>query len=213
MVKAKDVTGEVFGKLTAIKISGKDNYGRNKWLFKCACGNETEASLNNVLMGTTKSCGCLKHNPYRRIDLQGKRFGRLLVINYAGTKKGKAVWNCRCDCGKETEVSYLRLSRDHTKSCGCLQYEMRRKLHIPKNPNATAAWAREVKQKTPYCIKCSSTVKLNAHHVKPYSTNPSMRNDPANGVTLCQTCHNRFHLIYGKSTHGQVELDDFISNN
>jgi 5-methylcytosine-specific restriction endonuclease McrA len=213
MVKAKDVTGEVFGKLTAIKISGKDNYGRNKWLFKCACGNETEASLNNVLMGTTKSCGCLKHNPYRRIDLQGKRFGRLLVINYAGTKKGKAVWNCRCDCGKETEVSYLKLSRDRTKSCGCLQYEMRRKLHLPKNPNATAAWAREVKQKTPYCIKCNSTVKLNAHHVMPYSTNPSMRNNPANGVTLCQTCHNRFHLIYGKSTHGQAELNEFIINN
>lgn len=147
MARAKDITGETFGQLTALRVSGKDNFGRNKWLFKCSCGNQTEASLNNVLMGTTKSCGCLRNKPYRRIDLLGKRFGRLLVTSYAGTKKGKAVWSCRCDCGEEINVSYLRLSRDHTKSCGCLQYEMRRKLHLPKNPNATAAWAREVKRK------------------------------------------------------------------
>jgi 5-methylcytosine-specific restriction endonuclease McrA len=211
MVKAKDITGEIYGELTALRISGKDNFGRNKWLFKCTCGNETEAALNNVLTGTTKSCGCLRTKPHRRIDLLNKRFGRLVVVSYAETKNGKAIWHCVCDCGKELNVSYLRLSRDHTKSCGCLQYEMRRKLHLPKNPNATAAWAREVKKKTPYCIKCNSTLELNAHHIQPYSTTPSMRNDPANGVTLCKICHVKFHLTYGKSTHGLVELNEFLT--
>jgi 5-methylcytosine-specific restriction endonuclease McrA len=210
MAKAKDITNNVYGLLTAIKICGKDNFGRNKWLFQCQCGNTTEAALNNVLTGTTKSCGCLKNKPYRRIDLTNNRYGRLLVVSYAETKNGKAIWHCKCDCGKEINVSYLKLSRDHTKSCGCLQYEMRRKLHLPKNPNATAAWAREVKRKTPYCIKCNSTEKLNAHHVKPYSTNPTLRNDPNNGVTLCQKCHQKFHYRYGKSTHGQDELNEFL---
>lgn len=30
-----------------------------------------------------------------RIDLTGKRFGRLTVIEYAG----KSKWICKCDCG------------------------------------------------------------------------------------------------------------------
>ena len=207
---AKDITGEKHGMLTAIRISGKDNFGRNKWLFNCDCGKSTEASLNNVLTGTTKSCGCLKNKPYRRINLLNKRFGRLLVVAYAGTKKGRATWFCKCDCGNEVEVSYLRLSRSHTKSCGCLQYEMRRRLHLPKNPNATAAWARKVKRDNPYCIKCKDTKNLHAHHIKPYGTSPELRNDPNNGATLCIKCHNNFHFKYGKHKHGHNELKEFL---
>lgn len=55
------------------------------------------------------------------IDLTGQRFGRLTVIEYAGTDKGgKARWRCRCDCGKETIVIGKNLRSGRTKSCGCL---------------------------------------------------------------------------------------------
>ena len=49
----------------------------------------------------------------KRIDLVGRRFGRLIVTAYAQDRK----WFCFCDCGVRVLVS-LRGGR---KSCGCLR--------------------------------------------------------------------------------------------
>lgn len=57
-----------------------------------------------------------------RSKIQGKKFGRLLVINYHSTsKKGKAKWLCRCDCGKHSVVQSGNLVSGHTQSCGCVR--------------------------------------------------------------------------------------------
>ena len=55
------------------------------------------------------------------IDLKGKRFGRLTVINQS-KKRGNAgqyYWDCLCDCGNKTTVSGVNLRNSNTKSCGC----------------------------------------------------------------------------------------------
>lgn len=62
-------------------------------------------------------------------DLTGKRFGRLIVLERAATKKHKTYWRCRCDCGNETSVLADSLRRGSTKSCGCLNRET-----TPKRP-------------------------------------------------------------------------------
>jgi hypothetical protein len=55
-----------------------------------------------------------------KIDLSGRRFGRLIVIKDAGrTKIGAVVWLCRCDCGAETNVPSWDLKSSNTASCGC----------------------------------------------------------------------------------------------
>lgn len=60
------------------------------------------------------------------VDLTGKRFGRLTVIEQAGrTKNGRVKWKCICDCGKEAIVAGSCLTSGHTKSCGCLQPQRR----------------------------------------------------------------------------------------
>lgn len=39
------------------------------------------------------------------VDLTGKRFNRLVVIERDVTKgKKRTYWNCRCDCGNVTTV-------------------------------------------------------------------------------------------------------------
>ena len=43
------------------------------------------------------------------IDLTGQTFGRLTVIERAGTKHGEAAWRCRCDCGNEVVVTGHKL--------------------------------------------------------------------------------------------------------
>ena len=57
-------------------------------------------------------------------DLTGQKFGRLTVVNRAGTGKDKQVlWLCKCDCGSNCIVFASNLRKGHTKSCGCLQKE------------------------------------------------------------------------------------------
>lgn len=61
------------------------------------------------------------------VDMTGKRFGRLVVLERAGSTKSKsAAWRCKCDCGSEVIVSGIYLRRGETRSCGCLHREAAR---------------------------------------------------------------------------------------
>ena len=57
----------------------------------------------------------------------GNSYGRLTVIKRANNNKHRqAVWLCRCICGNELLVVGSALRKGHTKSCGCLNDEVRR---------------------------------------------------------------------------------------
>lgn len=61
----------------------------------------------------------------RKIDMTGRRFGRLIVVAEAGRNKHRAVmWLCRCDCGTESTVRAQYLRSGHTTSCGCWKREV-----------------------------------------------------------------------------------------
>lgn len=56
----KDLTGQVFGRLTALRIVGRTKWGGAVWLCRCSCnGKEKEIAANSLHQGTTQSCGCL----------------------------------------------------------------------------------------------------------------------------------------------------------
>lgn len=55
------------------------------------------------------------------IDLTGRRFGRLVALEFVGRKNGRTLWKCICDCGKESITAYSNLMSGNTKSCGCLE--------------------------------------------------------------------------------------------
>lgn len=129
----RDVTGERFGNLVAIKKI-ESLKGKTRWLFVCDCGNEIECYLCNVTSGKTKSCGrnCgLKtHRDKKtkttglRQDLTGQKFGRLLVVEKLEDKNGLTKFRCICDCGNEKITSGNNLKYGSTKSCGCLHKEL-----------------------------------------------------------------------------------------
>jgi hypothetical protein len=58
-------------------------------------------------------------------NLVGRRFGNLVVKDYAGLrpigKTKQSYWTCHCDCGKDVVVSNNNLKRGRTNSCGCYQ--------------------------------------------------------------------------------------------
>ena len=53
------------------------------------------------------------------IDEVGNRYGRLTVLERAGTKRRSATWKVLCDCGVETTATSHALRRGEKKSCGC----------------------------------------------------------------------------------------------
>lgn len=64
------------------------------------------------------------------IDLTGRRFGRLLVLQREGvyiSEEGihtTPTWRCRCDCGREIVVVGASLRIGRTRSCGCLHRDL-----------------------------------------------------------------------------------------
>lgn len=70
----------------------------------------------------------------KRIDVTGKKFGKLTVLSPAPTRKGHARWICRCDCGRQHETRYDALKSGKTKSCGCLHFvpKYRAKTKVPE---------------------------------------------------------------------------------
>ena len=62
--------------------------------------------------------------PGKAIDLTGQRFGRLTVLERAGTdSRREAVWRCICTCGNEIYVQGHHLRCGNTQSCGCLRVD------------------------------------------------------------------------------------------
>lgn len=57
-----------------------------------------------------------------KINVQGQRFGKLVVVKSAGSslKAQGRLWQCKCDCGKFTVTSTSQLRSGGKRSCGCL---------------------------------------------------------------------------------------------
>lgn len=59
----------------------------------------------------------------KKIDLIGKKIGRLSVIEDTGKRNNskRIIYLCKCDCGVYKEIDALNLRSGDTKSCGCLK--------------------------------------------------------------------------------------------
>ena len=115
-----NLEGMKFNRLTVIGPAGTDGRQHRLWECKCDCGGTTFATTSDLRHGHKKSCGCLKRVSHAK-DITGQRFSMLTVLKRAGTNKHrKALWKCKCDCGRTTVVSSVDLVTGNTKSCGCL---------------------------------------------------------------------------------------------
>lgn len=80
------------------------------------------------------------------IEMEGKRFGRLVVLKKDHKdKRGEWYWLCICDCGNYKVASGYKIRSGNTKSCGCLQSEMRKagnhKTHGMTNSRLYVIWS------------------------------------------------------------------------
>ena len=114
--KKLNLTGEIFGDLTAIKaVESTDRYTR--WQCKCSCGKIVEVRTDYLTSGHTTSCGHVKNKYFKKLNLIGQRFGKLTVIDNIPPDSKK----CKCDCGNIITIKTVNLTDGNTQSCGCLK--------------------------------------------------------------------------------------------
>lgn len=65
----------------------------------------------------------------KKIDIIGKKFGRLTVVSYSHSKGYRHYYLCKCDCGNEKIILKGNLLQGYTQSCGCLQKERASDAH------------------------------------------------------------------------------------
>lgn len=68
---------------------------------------------------------------HNRLNLVGKRFTRLTVLEFVGVDKNgscESLWKCGCDCGNISFPTGNSLTSGNTKSCGCYQKDRTRQL-------------------------------------------------------------------------------------
>lgn len=132
-------------------------------------------------MPTSGSFAKKERQKLKRIDLTGQRFGRLMVVRYAGRSRGKKnLWLCKCDCGNEKVVAVDKLHSGNTKSCGCLQREVHRKCRMTHGKSDTKLYLvwREM---------ITRTENQNAERYGIYG---------GRGISICGEWHNDFQLFY-----------------
>lgn len=79
-IKNKDITGQTFGRLTAIRpTERKTSNGATIWECKCSCGNATYVGISELILGKINSCGCLRTETSRK---NGKKAGKYIKDNF-----------------------------------------------------------------------------------------------------------------------------------
>lgn len=127
---AEDLTGKHFGDLTAL-YRGENQSGRTTWVCRCSCGKLHTAKTKELKAGKCKSCGCKQYitNKYY-IDLTNRKFDMLTALYKTKKRdsKGSVYWHCKCECGKETDVTADALINLRKKSCGCLKEKIKNEI-------------------------------------------------------------------------------------
>ena len=117
--RAKDLTGQRFGRLTVLYRLDDSNGKGVLWRCRCDCGREADVQAKLLLRGDTASCGCARKGQGVK-DVTGRRFGRLTALYRLDNENSDhSYWRCRCDCGREKDIRLSSLVSGDTTSCGC----------------------------------------------------------------------------------------------
>jgi hypothetical protein len=116
-----DLTGRVYDELTVIEMLYNYN---NKHRTYCRCqtinGDEVIVRADALRSGSTH-CAKGAGKSGKPLDITGRRYGLLQAVRPTNKKasNGSVIWECKCNCGNNTEVPVSQLIRKHTLSCGC----------------------------------------------------------------------------------------------
>lgn len=198
----KDLSGQRFGEWTVIKYIG--DY---KYKCRCSCGKEGIVSRWDLITGKSTNCG---HK--RAPNLEGQRFGKLIVNKYLGHN----LWECTCDCGNKTTAFTSNLLIGNKVSCGCLLEENKQK-NIQAIDSAINNYTFEHKIK-PFYEDIAQLVNLNEvtirHYVKSqhweFRFNTKFGSKYEKEIYEILKKHNNNIIVHDRTILGGQELDLYL---
>lgn len=98
------------------------------------------------------------------VNIEGARFGRLVVQGVSGKKDGKFVWNCLCDCGNYREVLGTNLRSGVTQSCGCYMKDQVKKANTKHGHSKDYQLSREYNTYTGMVQRCTNSKHIAYHN-------------------------------------------------
>ena len=116
----KDLQGQRFGRLVAIKAVGLDSSRNVVWEFACDCGKAVSRSGRSVCSGRTKSCGCLRSEVVAQLNTSRHRVhgesGRNMTPEYrAFCGMWKSYSNFLNDMGRKPSPKHSLDRIDNSK--------------------------------------------------------------------------------------------------
>lgn len=107
--KAKDLTGQKFGLLTAVEPLEERKRADVVWRCVCECGNEAEAAATQLISHHVMSCGCLRLQHIRRANryIEGTELRQSLEEKVVSTRASSGYVGVREKGGKwEAFIQY-----------------------------------------------------------------------------------------------------------
>lgn len=226
MAKAIDLTGQKFNHLYVIERDYEaqrqhPNERQAWWKCKCdVCGNIK--SLRGTIIRKAQTCGCKlntdkkKRKPvekkpktfenFQGENLIGKKFTRLLVLEYADLEHQKFygnqhrnTWKCKCDCGNICYATTECLKKGDTPSCGCITKENQKaKLKDLSGQKfghlEVIKWVGTINRNSRYLVKCDCGKEYEV-----YAQN------------LTQGCTTSCGCV--KESHGENKIREILNQN
>lgn len=133
-------------------------------------------------------------------DLEGRRFGKLLVVAFRGMRKGGGMWRrpywlCKCDCGGTMTIHAHSLVSGDRKSCGC-DWRKGRPVDLVGRRYGRLTVVADAGRRGKYMVRswhcvcdCGNTLIVNSNRL--YS-----------GQTQSCSCLRREHCADRLRTHG-----------
>ena len=139
-----DLIGKHINNFTVLEVDAHyyDNraLATHKTAFKCLCdcGNTFSTIGETIRQNHVHRCPECNKKRIGKIsfkDLTGQTFGLLYVEKFLQMVNSRALYLCKCKCGRYKEILGKELTSGHVKSCGCLHSigENRIKIILEEN--------------------------------------------------------------------------------
>lgn len=175
---------------------------KTKMDFICTCGNESKITWNHFQKGVRcMRCAIDK----RRQNLLGHKTSELTRIKVSEANR-KRIWT------DDMKSMVSKRFRNPNITDDDRLYYREKKRSFDK---LLKQWRLDVFKRDDFkCVSCKELGcgNLIAHHKNCWSDFKEQRYLVDNGATLCENCHDLFHVIYGRNHNTDIQFNEFLTH-